>query len=58
MPISLQPSPLNPNTEMMIVMKAAESIDKFIYDQDFPKDEEIVARRFTVRAFQFIQKEQ
>jgi hypothetical protein len=50
-PFSLQSNPLDPGKELMIMMRPANLIDKFFYGQDFPIDENLIAKRFTVRVF-------
>lgn len=53
-PTSIQNSPLNTDTEMIIVMRSIEKIDKFSIDREGILDETRLAKSFTTRTFQFI----
>jgi hypothetical protein len=56
-PTLIANSPLNPNTEMIIVMRPSDLVDKHFFDGEVSFDESLVAKRFTVRVFQFLTKD-
>ena len=45
-PVSIQASPLNPNADLIVMMRAAGKVERFIYNEDLPMDENLVAKRF------------
>jgi hypothetical protein len=57
LPSSIINSPLNPNTEMMVLMRPYALVESLFQDSDTPTDENVVAKRFQVKVFQFISKD-
>ena len=53
-PTVLQNNPMSPSTEMIIVMRSIEKLDKFAIDRDAVPDETRLAKSFTLRNFSFI----
>lgn len=49
-PSSITNSPLNYNSEMLILMRPTELLEKGMIEKDI-MDENVIARRFTVRVF-------
>ncbi len=49
-PTSIINSPLNPNTDMFILMRPTELLEKGMVEKDI-LDENVIAKRFTVRVF-------
>lgn len=52
-PCALQNSPINTQTEMLIIMRNIEKLDKFSIDREAIIDESRLSKSFTVRTFQF-----
>ena len=54
LPMVIQNSPINPQTEMVIIMRSLEvKFDKYQIDKDYNFDENRLAKCFTTRAFSF-----
>jgi hypothetical protein len=53
-PTVVQSNPINPDTEMLIIMRSIEKIDKFAIDTESVIDETRLAKSFTIRSLQFI----
>lgn len=52
-PVSIQNNPLNPDTEMLILMRTTENSEILGIEVGNVRDENILAKRFSVRDFQF-----
>lgn len=50
-PVSIQNNPLNPDTEMLILMRTTENSEILGIDVGNVRDENILAKRFSVRDF-------
>jgi hypothetical protein len=57
-PVSIQNNPINPDTEMIILMRSTENADVLGIDVGLSKDENVLAKRFLTRDFQFISKDE
>ena len=53
-PTAIINSPSNPNAEMMLFMRPRELLDRYLIDLENTDNEDAVAKRYTVRVFQFI----
>ena len=53
-PSVLQNSPVNPETDFLIVMRSIDKLDKFFIDRSDDIDENLLAKCFTTRSFSFI----
>lgn len=56
-PVSIQNNPVNPDTEMIILMRSTDNADVLGIDVSLVKDENILAKRFLTRDFQFMSKD-
>jgi len=54
LPVSLQGSPLDPDSELMILLRPIQQIEAFIYNESLSMDENVIAKRFQIKAFQFM----
>ena len=55
LPVVIQNSPLNPQTEMLIVMRSLDkNFDKYAIDHEMYLDENRLSKSFTIRTFQFL----
>jgi hypothetical protein len=58
-PVSIALSPLNPDTELIIVMRTINVLQKVLFlDQPLPADPVALAAKFIIRQFQFMSKDQ
>ena len=53
-PTAIQNSPINTQTEMLIIMRSIDKLDKFQIEMYETLDESSLAKAFAVRTFQFI----
>jgi len=53
-PIIVQSNPVSPETEMLIVMRSTDRLEKFAIGDFVSGDETVLAKKFQVRNFQFI----
>jgi hypothetical protein len=56
-PTMIQNSPIEPNTEMLIIMRSIEKLDKFSIDREVIIDENKLSKSFVTRQFSFITSE-
>lgn len=56
-PTMIQNSPIEPNTEMLIIMRSIEKLDKFSIDREAIIDENKLSKSFVTRQFSFITSE-
>ena len=52
----MQNNPINPDTEMLLMMKAIETVEIF-KDYHTVKDDAVLSKRFVQRNFQFLSKD-
>ena len=53
-PTLIQNSPLNINTDMLVILRSIDKLDKFCIDSEAWQEEKKLARSFILRSFSFI----
>lgn len=56
-PSSIVNSPANPNSELLLLLRPSDLVDRSLFEPDLGYDELAIAKRFTVRMFQFMAKD-
>ncbi|CDW82505.1 UNKNOWN [Stylonychia lemnae] len=59
-PVALQSSPLNPNTEMVVILRKLSKYmnDFLLLGQNIGQDVNLIAQRFVLKQFQFLTKDE